>query len=349
MRADSGCVEASAGTRRQITATAAALGASAFVAAWIGGGLGPGRVTLWVDDAGTPAAAALGLWFCVRARAGQRGRMRLHWSLMSVAMACWMLAETIWGVYALILERSVPAPSWADLGYLAAIPFAAAALVVHPGARRHTAHTIRSVLDGLVVATSLLFISWALVLGPLWHRTALGTLQGAVTVAYPFGDIVIAFFIVVAIRGMRGGRTSLWYLLGGLLAMALSDSVYTYLVEIGRYSSSGAHVIDAGWIAAYLGIALAGWSSSAPRGAVRRRERSTPPLASLVLPLVPVLVALLVTAIQIRTGHHLDRTTLLLAVALATLVVVRESLLLHELLRPPPGRPNSSAHEAVAP
>lgn len=327
-------MEATLSSRRHIRATAAALAATALVTAWIALALGGARTALWVDDASTPLAAALALWFCVRARSRHRGRMRLHWTLMSAATACWMLAEVIWALYALILVRAVPTPSWADLGYLSAIPLAAAALVVHPGARRQAAHTIRSVLDGFVVATSLLFLSWTLVLGPVSHGTDLSSIQGAVTVAYPFGDVVIVFFIIVAIRGMDGGRTSLWYLFAGLLAMALSDSLYSYLTEIGNYASSGAHVIDAGWVAAYLGIALSGWSAAGPPGPVRRQEHSRPPLASLVLPLAPVLIALFVTAIEIRTGHHLGSTTFVLAVALVALVLVRESLLLRELLGP---------------
>lgn len=331
-------MEASLTLRRHIVANAAALAASALVAVWIALDVGGAEFALWVDDVSTPAAAGLALWLCIRARSHHSGRLRLHWTLMSAATACWLLAELIWALYALILVRAVPMPSWADLGYLSAIPLAAAALVVHPGSRRRTAHTVGSVLDGLVVATALLFLSWALVLEPLWHHTDLSSLAGAVTVGYPFGDVVIVFFILVAIRGMRVGRTSLWYLLGGLLAMALSDSIYTYLQEIGRYTSSGAHLIDAGWLLAYLGIALSAWSARGPHEPARRVERAQPPLSSLVLPLVPVLLALLVTAIQIRSGHHLDGTTFLLAVALTVLVLARESLVLRELLRRPDDR-----------
>jgi len=42
--------------------------------------------------------------------------------LFGCAMACWTLAEVIWGYYAVILNVAVPLPSWADLGYLSAIP-----------------------------------------------------------------------------------------------------------------------------------------------------------------------------------------------------------------------------------
>jgi len=75
-------------------------------------------------------------------------------------------------------------------------------------------HRARSVLDGMVIATALLFVSWTLVLGPLWRSTDLTTLGGLVTLAYPFGDVVIVFFIVLAIRGMTGeNRSALWCLL----------------------------------------------------------------------------------------------------------------------------------------
>ena len=54
------------------------------------------------------------------------------------------------------------------------------------------------------------------------HRT-----PGIRALGYPFGDVVIVLFVVLAVRGMtREGRLPLWLLLGGLLAMALADSTY---------------------------------------------------------------------------------------------------------------------------
>src|SRR5665811_1954812 len=172
----------------------------------------------------------------------------------SAATAFWTFAEIVWGYYALVLDVEVPVPSWADVGYLSAIPLAVAALVVHPATRGSGTRKARWVFDGLVVATALLFLSWTLVLGPLWRSTDLSTWTGIVSLAYPFGDVVIVFFIVLAIRGMTGeNRLSLWCLLAGLLAMALSDSTFTYLTEVAKYTSGS--VIDTGWVVAYLGIA----------------------------------------------------------------------------------------------
>jgi hypothetical protein len=156
-----------------------------------------------------------------------------------------------------------------------------------------------------------------------------------VTLAYPFGDVVIVFFVVLAIRGMTGGdRLSLWCLLGALLAMALSDSTFAYLTDVTNYTSPG--LIDTGWVVAYLGIALAALSSRADSAVVPTVEDSDsrPSLASLISPLLPVLLALTVAAVQIRLGHHLDRAAWLMAFALIALVLVRQGLMVLELLGP---------------
>jgi hypothetical protein len=318
--------------RDVLLAAGVALLATSVVTVWIAVDLGGARTTLWVDDLTTPLAAGIACAMCLRARTRHTGRMRLFWTLLSCATASWTIAEAIWGVYALILQEEVPSPSWADVGYLAAIPLTIAALVTHPAMTGNGTRKARSVLDGAGVAAALLFLSWTLVLGQLWHSTDLSTAGGIVTVAYPFGDVVIVFFIVLAIRGMTGGqRVSLWCLLAGLLAMALSDSIYTYLSETGVYTSSGANVIDAGWIAAYLGIALAAFSSTAKDERIRGATLPRPSLASLLAPLLPVLLALIVTAVQIDLGHHLDRAAWLMAFGVIVLVLVRQALAILEL------------------
>jgi hypothetical protein len=173
-------------SRRFLLAAGLAALATSLVAVWLGLRLGGAQATLWVDDLATPLAALTACVLCFRACARHEGRMRAFWALLGAATACWTLAEVTWAVYALILVREVPVPSWADVGYLTAIPLAVAALVVHPAARGSRTRRVRSVLDGLVIATALLFLSWTLVLGPLWRSTNLSALSGVVTLAYPF-------------------------------------------------------------------------------------------------------------------------------------------------------------------
>lgn len=316
-------------------ATGLAVLATGLIEAWILTEVGGARTTLWVDDLGLAAAAAIACASCLRAAARQNGRMRLFWSLLGCAAASWTLAEVGWSVYELILRETVPSPSWADLGYLLAIPLAVAALVLHPAISGSGTRKARWLLDGMVVATALLFLSWTLVLGSVWHSANLGTAGGIVTLAYPFGDVVIVFFVVLTIRGMTGAnRLSLWCLLAALLAMALTDSAFTYLSEVANYyTAPTGNPIDAGWVAAYLGIALAAGRSRTLTAWAPKVEASRPSLASLVSPLLPVLLALSVAAVQIKLGHHLDDPAVAMAFGLIALVLARQGLLILELRR----------------
>jgi hypothetical protein len=294
-------------------------------------------LTVAVDDVATALAALAATAMCVRAAAQQRGRMRLFWALLSAACACWTLAEVTWAVYNLILKVPPPLPSWADLGYLTAIPLAVAALMSHPVVHRTRSQEARLVFDSLLIATALLFLSWTLVLGSLWHHTDLSRLGGVVVIAYPFADVVVVFFVFFILLGMRRMRGSdrlmMWFLLGGLLAMAVSDSIYSYLVETNRYSSG--NVVDVGWIVAYVGIALAALSSNPQRRVV---PPPPPPLRaslrSFLVPFIPALLALLVVEFELRLGRHLDQPSRLMAFALVILVLARQTLLAIELAGP---------------
>jgi hypothetical protein len=241
------------------------------------------------------------------------------------------MGEGTWAVYDLIIGEPVPVPSWADVGYLGGIPLAVMALVCHPALRGTRTQKARSVLDALTIATALLFLSWTIVLGPLWRSTDLTTLGGVVAFAYPFGDVVIIFFIVLAIRGMTaGGRLALWGLFAGLLSLALSDATYSYLAGVKGYETG--NLIDTGWFAAYLGIALGAFCAGARDTVVRGATAPFPGRASLVAPFVPVLVALSVAAIQIQLGHHLDDVSFFTAFGVVALVLARQGLLVLDLV-----------------
>jgi len=305
--------------------------ASGAFAAWVGWGIGGEMSVLYVDDLATVLAALTATVLCLRAGALHARELRLFWWLLAAACGAWTLGEMIWAVYDLALRESVPVPSWADVGYLTGVPLAVLALVCHPALRGSGTHKARSVLDGLTVATALLFLSWTIVLGPLWRSTDLSTLGGVVAFAYPFGDVVMIFFIVLAIRGMTAGdRLPLWCLLAGLLALALSDGTYSYLTEVKSYESGS--LIDTGWFAGYLGIALGAFCFG-PRGSVvRRTGLSLPGRASLVAPFLPVLGALGVAAIEIELLQRLDDVAWITALGLVGLVLARQGLLVLDLV-----------------
>jgi hypothetical protein len=317
--------------QRFIKATGIVALATGLFAGWVTWDVGGETSALYGDDLATALAALTATVLCVHAGARHAGQLRLFWWLLAGACGAWTLGETTWGVYDLVLREPVPVPSWADVGYLAGIPLAVVALVCHPAMRGGGTQKARSVLDSLIVATALLFLSWTLVLGPLWRSTDVSTLGGLATIAYPFGDVVIIFFIVLAIRGMAAGdRLAIWCLFGGLLAIAFSDTIYTYLTGVKDFE--GGNLIDTGWFAGYLGIALGAFCSDSGDNVLDRTALALPGPASLVAPFLPVIGALGVVAIEIELGHRLDDVEWISAFALIALVLARQGLLVLHLV-----------------
>ncbi len=322
--------------RRRVepTATFSALSITLVFFFWLVLHVGGDNGVRYFDDLVTALAALSACVACLSAARRQNGPERRFWVLLGLALAAWTFAEVIWGVYDLILRVAVPVPSWADVGYLGAIPLAATALLCHPGMRATGNHKTRATLDGLAIGTAVLLLSWTFVLGSLWRHTSLTTAGGIVALAYPFGDVVIIFLIVLSVRSMTAtGRRPLLWVLVGLFAMAVSDSTYAYLVEVGRYSTG--NLVDIGWVVGYLAIALGASGDSSQTVRVTSEEPVEASLVSLVTPYVPVLLALSVITFEMELHHHVDRFSWLTGVGLALLVIARQTLLIvdhrHEL------------------
>ena len=285
------------------------------------------------DDVATVLAALAAAVSCLRAGLTRGATARRFWLWLAAACGAWTLAEVIWAVYDVILRVAVPIPSWADLGYLSAIPLVVGALLSHPSMSMGRKWRARSAFDGILVATALFYLSWSFVLGPLWRHTDLTSLGGVVAVAYPFGDIIMVFLVIGVIRDMStGDRFALGCVLGGLVAMAAADSTYTYLTEVGRYATG--NLIDTGWVAAYLGLALGAFCASGAERAQPAREPSSAGLRSLAVNFLPTLLALSVLTIEVAVGRKLYRSDWFIAMALVVLSLVRQLLMLLEEVVP---------------
>jgi hypothetical protein len=184
-----------------------------------------------------------------------------------------------------------------------------------------------------VLATALFFLSWTFVLGPLWRHTDLSSLGGIVAVAYPFGDVMMVFLVVLVIRGMSAGdRFALGCVLVGLLAMAGADSTYAYLTEVGRYHVG--QLVDVGWVAGYLGLALGASCSSGAEHVEPAREPSPSEMRSLVVAFLPTLLAMAVLTAEVAVGRKLYRSDWFIAMALVVLSLARQFLTFFEQVGP---------------
>jgi hypothetical protein len=305
---------------------------TSLFATLVGLKVGGDKAATWVGDAGTFSGAFIACLFCIGAARRHEADLRRLWWLLAAACGAWTVGELIWGLDELILDKD-PTPSLADAAYLAAIPLALAGLLSHPVMQAGVARKARAALDGMVLATSLLFLSWTLVLGPLWRSSDLTTLGGSVNLAYPFGDVVIVFFVVLIARRIdTRDRLVFSCLLGGLLAMALTDTGYAYVAQVRGYETGG--LMDAGWVVAYLAIALGAYFSRTVERPRHAAESLEPTPASFLAPFPPMLAALSVAAIELQLGNRLDGIAWATALALVVLVLARQALLVVEVVGP---------------
>ena len=81
------------------------------------------------SDGGRPRGRWPGARSAVAARPGGPTRA---WRLLGLACLSWGCGQAAWTWYESVLGREVPFPSIADIGYLAFVPLAAAALLAFP-------------------------------------------------------------------------------------------------------------------------------------------------------------------------------------------------------------------------
>jgi len=230
---------------------------AAAVTVWLGFQFGGQAITSAVSQAGqgTPAVAAV--VSCAWAARRSHGRLRWAWALLAASAGSWAAGEIVWSYYTLGLNVAAPFPSLADAGFLGAIPFAVAGVLSFPSAPDRRTTRLRAILDGAMVAFSLLFVSWALGLGQMYHQSGESLFTQGIGLAYPVGDIIIGTVLFVALRRAHPAqRGRLTLLLVGLGAMAFSDSAFTFLLASGSYLSSS-YLFSTGWVYGYTLIALA--------------------------------------------------------------------------------------------
>jgi diguanylate cyclase (GGDEF)-like protein/PAS domain S-box-containing protein len=263
-----------------------------------------------------------------RRQGGPEGR---SWVLLGAGVGSWGAGQLIWTWYESVLGREVPFPSPADVGYLGLPPLAAAALLTLPLAAPTLAGRLRTLLDGLMVAGSVLLCSWILVLGPVFRAGGESLLTQSISLAYPLGDVVVITIVVYTwLRARHVTRqisVSLPLVGTGLMAFAVADSGFTIQTTAEEYSSG--NVIDLGWFLGFTLILLAALRS--PRSAEGAVDDDLPTRQiGNLLPYIAVTVALLTSAVEVLRTGHADVFVSWIRTLIMLLLVVRQVLTLLE-------------------
>lgn len=309
--------------RRQIVIASVIAGVTSLVfLLWMVVVIGGPRMTDGVDDVGELLAALIAAGLCALAAWRATARRR-SWTLLALSSFSWAVGEAVWCYYDLVEHVQVPFPSWADAGFVSAIPFMFAGLLLFPSYPRHPGHKVQGLLDGCIIATSLLYASWATILGPIYRSHRGGVLKQTLSLTYPMSDVVMLSLVVILIaRAGQPRRVSLGLVMAGVIAFAVADSSFAYLTEVNNFGIG--NFLDTGWVAGYLLIGLGAlWDVKSPGPAVVKGDESA---MSLVAPYAPVLVVLAATAVAILRGNHIEPVTMVMALVLIALVLGREAV-----------------------
>jgi diguanylate cyclase (GGDEF)-like protein len=298
-----------------------ALGASvAFLAFLVTRPAGDGTIKL-VANLGQLLAPVVAAASCGWAAVSGSGRSRRAWALLAASSCSWAVGQATWVWYEHVVQREAPFPSLADFGYLAAIPLAVAAMLAFPGRAERATMAARSLLDGAVIATSLLYSSWALVLGPVFRAGQGSILEQAIALAYPLGDVVLVTIVFVVVARIRVGGAPVLLLAAGLLSLAVADTGFAYLTQEGAYRTGVA--TDVGWFAGYLLVAVA---ARRPAAAGITWVGRRPGRLQILLPYCPLTLAV-ATSVTIQLRGQASGPFLYWSFVVLVLLIVGRQLL----------------------
>ena len=313
--------------RRLLTVLIGWAGFSLFFAAWLFFHWGGAALTQRFDNIGETLAAFTAAAACGIAAWRHQRRTRLAWALIGASALSWGTGQTIWSYYVLLKGQQVPFPSFADLGYLGAVPLAIAGVLCFPSAPSGATSLLRTVLDAVLTAGSLFIISWATVLGTVYRAGSGGLLAQLISLAYPAGDIVIATIVlIVASRAARANRLPFLLLAGGLIANLLADSAFAYLTTTNTYGSG--NTTDTGWAAGYLLIAIASLWAVRTRTATQVATHGTTDRIWQILPYAPIAAAAIAVVYEEVLPGELDPVVFWSLMAVIAGVVARQYLML---------------------
>jgi signal transduction histidine kinase len=147
----------------------------------------------------------------------------LAWLLIAGGLAFWTVGDLLWSAYEVAGRDPFPSP--ADVFYLDGYPLLAAGLVIAFW-RRSPGRDKRPLIDAAIVAVSATLLAWVYIVEPARADTELGTLETLVSVAYPFGDILVLAVAVRFILGSSWNVPALRLLVIGFGLTLVADVVF---------------------------------------------------------------------------------------------------------------------------
>ena len=179
--------------------------------------------------------------------------VRLHeparpqpWMLMALGQLLWVIGDTLYSIHDLAGSDSFPAAG--DYFYLAGYPVLALGLF-HLVNRTRSSGDLPGTLDTWTTVVGLTLVSYEL-LGRPAIDTGVSAMATLVSVAYPFGDILLLAGLVGLVTTTGWWNPSIKLLLTAVSLQLVADTAST---SLGIYSQLGTSGLNYLWLAAYIG------------------------------------------------------------------------------------------------
>jgi diguanylate cyclase (GGDEF)-like protein len=315
--------EAVTQTRRARAALVAlAVGTAAYLGFLVAAPGSPRTVTVINDLAQTIVPLLVAAPALIAAGRRSSGRLRTAWYLLAAASVSWGLGQAVWSWFEVALDEPVPYPGFADVGYLAAVPFLLGGVLVFPSPSLRSIGRARAVLDGLIITAAMVFASYGTFLGVVYNTSGGELLERTIAVTYPVADVVTVA-VVVAVLVRRSQRLSgpLPLVAAGVVSLAVADSVFAYLTAKGTYGNDP--VSDLGWP---LGFALLALAACIPMETpAEEAARPLPQTAfSIAMPYLPMIPGVAIFIGRSATGAGIGPFLGVVGAIIAVLLVARQ-------------------------
>jgi len=282
----------------------------------------PRSVTVINDVAQTAVPLLIAAPALVVAGRRATGRLRTSWYLLAAAAVCWGLGQAVWTWFEVVLDEPVPYPGWADVGYLGAVPFLLAGVLVFPSRSLRSMGRARAVLDGLILTGAMVFASYGTFLGVVYTASEGELLERIIGVTYPVADVVTVA-VVLAVLARRSHRLAgpLPVVAAGAISLAVADSAFAFMTAKGTYGDDP--VSDLGWPLGFALLALAARIPMEPPAATQARPVSES-VISAALPYLPIIPGIAVYVSRSTSGVGVGPFLGVMAGIIALLLVARQ-------------------------
>ncbi len=281
--------------------------------------------------------AAGALFYAARRSAPGSRRLSRAWGVLAVAQLCYAIGDVIWFILEGVLNQQ-PFPSLADGFYLAFYPLFLAGVLALPARRSTRREWSASALDMAVMLVCASLILWNFLVGPLaLAGDSDPWLSQALSLAYPVGDLVMFWALLVLLYGRSGeqNRGPLYLLAAGMVVTIVTDCVFSEQSLLGTYVSGG--LLDIGWLLGYLLTGLAGMLQATTVETAAERKRSftaeggTPRRLEAWLAYFPylwIIAAYLLLAYSDHADLPMNRDTLVVGVGSVILLVLIRQIII---------------------